>query len=72
VVKPKTEVHSFSLVELVILALEMGVTYLRKSSMVWIWQHDKMRVDYKIILNYARKWMKNKSEKETGKGDTWY
>jgi len=40
--------------------------------MVWLWQHDKMTVDYKIILNYARKWMKNKSEKETGKGDTRY
>ena len=37
----------------------------RKSSMVWIWQHDKRTDDdNKIILNCVRKLMKNKSEKE--------
>ncbi len=36
--------------------------------MVLIWQHDKRTDDYKIILNCARKLMKNKSEKEAGKG----
>jgi hypothetical protein len=29
--------------------------YLRKSSMVWIWQYDKRTDDYKIILNCVRK-----------------
>jgi hypothetical protein len=32
--------------------------------MAWIWQHDKSTDDYKIILNCARKLMKNQSEKE--------
>jgi hypothetical protein len=32
---------------------------LRKSSTVWIWQHDKRTDDNKIILNCVRKWMKN-------------
>jgi hypothetical protein len=41
-----------SLVERVILALEIGSS---KSSMVWIWQHDKRTDDYKIILNCVRK-----------------
>jgi hypothetical protein len=38
--------------------------------MVWIWQHDKRSRtdDYKIILNFVRKMMKNKSEKEAAKG----
>jgi len=36
--------------------------------MVWIWQHDKRTDDYKIILNCVRKFMKNKSEKESEKG----
>jgi hypothetical protein len=36
--------------------------------MVWIWQHDKRTDDYKIILNCVRNLMKNKSEKEAGKG----
>jgi hypothetical protein len=38
--------------------------------MVWIWQHDKRREDYKIILNSVRKLMKNKSEKEARKAET--
>jgi hypothetical protein len=37
---------------------------------VWIWQHDKRREDYKIILNGVRKLMKNKSEKEARKNQT--
>jgi hypothetical protein len=41
---------------------------LRKSSRVWIWQHDKRTDHYKIILNCVRKLMKNKSEKEARKG----
>ncbi len=36
--------------------------------MVWIWQHDKRTDDYKIMLNCVNKLMKNKSEKEAGKG----
>jgi hypothetical protein len=36
------------------------VPWLRKSSTVWIWQHDKRADDYKIILNCVRKLMKNK------------
>jgi hypothetical protein len=31
------------------------VPWLRKSSMVWIWQHDKRTDDYKIILNLCKK-----------------
>ncbi len=41
---------------------------MRKSSTVWIRQHDKQTDDYKIILNCVRKLMKNKSEKEARKG----
>ena len=40
---------------------------MRKSTMVWIWQHDKRTDDYKIILNCVRKLMKNKEVKEAGK-----
>jgi hypothetical protein len=36
--------------------------------MVWIWQHDKRTDDYKKVLDCIRKLMKNKSEKEAGKG----
>jgi hypothetical protein len=39
------------------------VPWLRKSTMVWIWQHDKRTDDYKIIFNCVRKLMKNKSGK---------
>jgi hypothetical protein len=48
------------------------VPQLRKSSTVRIWQHDKGTDDYKIILNCVRKWMKNKSEKEAGKGPNFF
>jgi hypothetical protein len=44
------------------------VPWLMKSSMVWIWQHNKRTDDYKIIFNCVKKLMKNKSEKEAGKG----
>jgi hypothetical protein len=40
------------------------VPWLRKSSMVWIWQRDKRTNDYKIILNLCKKINENKSEKE--------
>ncbi len=36
------------------------VTYLRKSSMVQMWQYDKRIDDNKIILNCVRKFMRNK------------
>jgi hypothetical protein len=36
--------------------------------MAGIWQHDKRTDGSKIILNCVRKLMKNKSEKEAGKG----
>jgi hypothetical protein len=39
----------------------------RKSSMAWIWQHDKRTYENKIILNCVRKLMKNKLEKEAEK-----
>jgi len=45
---------------------------LRKSSAVWIWQHDKRTEDYKMILNCVNKLMKNKSEKEAGKGSSFF
>jgi hypothetical protein len=35
---------------------------------VWIWQHEKRIDDYQIILNCVRKLIKNKSEKDSGKG----
>jgi len=44
------------------------IPWFMKSSMVLIWQHDKRTDDYKIILNCVRKMMKNKAEKEAGKG----
>jgi hypothetical protein len=31
------------------------VPWLRKSSMVWIWQHDKRTDDYQIKLNLCEK-----------------
>jgi hypothetical protein len=36
------------------------VIWLRKSSTAWIWECDKRKDDYKIILNCIRKLMKNK------------
>ncbi len=44
------------------------VPWLRKSSIVWIWQHYKRTDDYKIILNLCKKFYGEKSEKEAGKG----
>ncbi len=38
------------------------VPWLKKSIMVWIWQHDKRTDDCKIIQNCVRKLMINKSE----------
>jgi hypothetical protein len=43
------------------------VPLLRKSSTVWIWQHDKRADDNKMVLNCARKLLKNELEKEVGK-----
>ena len=49
------------------------VPCLRKSSTVWIWQHDRRTDDYKIILNCVRKTMKNKNEKKRqGKAQTFF
>ncbi len=45
---------------------------MRRSATVWIWQHDKRTDDYKIIFNCVRKLMKNKSEKEAGKGPSFF
>jgi hypothetical protein len=45
---------------------------LRKSSVVWIWQDDKRTDDYKLILNFVGNLMKNKSEKEAGKGQNFF
>jgi hypothetical protein len=36
---------------------------LRKSSIVWIWQHEKRRDDYKIILNFCKKFYGEKIRK---------
>jgi hypothetical protein len=75
--KPKTEVHVDNGLPPSVLSGRVSnsssrdrrVPWLRKSSMVWIWQHDKRTDDYKIISNCVRKLMKNKkSEKEAGKG----
>jgi hypothetical protein len=71
--KPKTKVHTNEGLPPSVLSGRVRcssfiVPYLRKSSMVWIWQHDKRTDDYKITLNCVRKLMKNKSEKEARKG----
>jgi hypothetical protein len=76
--KPKTEVHTDNGLPSSVLSGRVShsnfrdrrVPYLRKLSTVWIWQHDKRTYDYKIILNCVRKLMKNKSEKEDGKAQT--
>ncbi len=39
---------------------------------MWIWQDDKRTADHKIILNCVIKLMKNKWEKEVGKGQNFY
>jgi hypothetical protein len=61
--KPKTEVHTdIGLVSSVLSDRESHsssgdrrVPWLRKSSTVWIFQHDKRTDDYKIILNLRKK-----------------
>ncbi len=73
---PKTEVHTDNGLPPSALSGRVScsssgdrrVRWLRKSTMVWIWQDDKRTDDYKIILNCVRKLMKHKSEKEGGKG----
>jgi hypothetical protein len=54
-----SDTSPFSIPWRVILALD-----LRKSSTVWIWQHDKRTDENKILLNCARQLMKNKGEKQ--------
>ncbi len=41
---------------------------MRKSSTVWIWQHDKGTDDDKIILNCVRKLMKKREKEKKRKG----
>jgi len=61
--KPKTEVHTDNGLPPSVLSGRVScsssgdrrVPWLRKSSMVWIWQHDKRTDDYKIILNLCKK-----------------
>jgi hypothetical protein len=61
--KPKTEVHPDNGLPPSVLSGRVShsrsgdrrVPWLRKSSMVWIWQHDKRADDYKIILNLCKK-----------------
>ncbi len=61
--KPKTEVHTDNGLPPSVLSGSVScsssgdrrVPWLRKSSMVWIWQHDKRTDDYKIILNLCKK-----------------
>jgi hypothetical protein len=72
--KPKTEMHTDNGLPPSVLSGRVScfssgdrrVLWLRKSSTVWIWQHDK------IILNCVRKMMKNKSDKEAGKGPSFF
>jgi hypothetical protein len=74
--KPKTEVQSDNGLPPSVLSGRAScstsgdrrVPHLRKSSTVWIWQHDKRTDDCKIILNCVRKLMKDKSDKDAGKG----
>jgi len=56
--KPKTEVHTDNGLPPSVLSDRVSrsssgdriVPWFRESSMVWIWQHDKMTDDYKIII----------------------
>jgi hypothetical protein len=53
----------------------MRVAQLRKSAMVWIWQHGKRTDYYKIILNYVIKLMKGpnfKKYEKLGPSVSWY
>jgi hypothetical protein len=59
--KPKTEVHTDNGLPPSVLSDRVShsssgdrrVPWFRESSMVWIWQHDEMTDDYKIIKNYV-------------------
>ncbi len=61
--KPKAEVHTDNRLPPSVLSGRVchsssgdrRVPWLRKSSMVLIWQHDKRTDDYKMILNLCKK-----------------
>jgi hypothetical protein len=61
--KPKTEVHTANGLPPFVLSGRVShsssgyrrVPLLRKSSIGWIWQHDKRTDDYKIIFNLCKK-----------------
>jgi hypothetical protein len=61
--RPKTEVHTDNGLPPSVLSGRVShsssgdrrVPWMRKSSMVWIWQHDKRTDDYKIMLNLCKK-----------------
>jgi len=61
--KPKTEVHTDNGLPSSVLSGRVSqssygnrrVPLLRKSSTVWIWQHDQRTDDDKIVLHCARK-----------------
>ncbi len=68
--KPKTEVHTdnglppsaFSGRVSCSSSGDRRVPGFRKSSMLWIWQHDKRTDDYKIMLNLSIKIDENKKK----------
>jgi hypothetical protein len=78
--KPKTEVHTdnrlppsaFSGRVSHSSSGDIRVPLSRKLSTAWIWQHGKRTYDYTIILNCVRNLLKNKSEKEGGKAQTFF
>jgi len=61
--KPKPEAHTDNRLPFSVLSGRVShsssghrrVPWIRKSSMVWIWQHDKRTDDYKIMLNLCKK-----------------
>jgi hypothetical protein len=73
--KPKSEVHTYNRLPHSVQSSKVShssfrdrrVPQSRNSLMMWIWQYDK-RTDDNKILNCVRKLMKNKLEKEVGKG----
>jgi hypothetical protein len=74
--KPKTKVHTYNGRPTSVLSGRVShcisgyrrVPWLRKSSTVKKWQNDRRADYYKIILDCVQKLIKNKSEKEVGKG----
>jgi hypothetical protein len=75
--KPKTEVYTDNGLPPSVLSGRVShsssgdrrVPWLRKSSMVCIWQHDKRTDDYKILLNLCKKIdEKNIRKRGLGKG----